>query len=83
MGYSPPASSVRGISQAKILEWVAISSSREGSIDLQEKLIESEKHFWMERMHGAGCGGKDTASMLSQSTPLSPDLHVLADMETL
>jgi len=26
---SPPGSSVRGISQAKILEWVAISSSRE------------------------------------------------------
>ena len=29
LDYSPPASSVRGIFQAKILEWVAISSSRE------------------------------------------------------
>ena len=83
MGCSPLASSVHGISQAKILEWVAISSSREGSIDLLEKLTESEKHFWMEQMHSAGCGGKDTASVISQHTPLSPGLHVLADMETL
>ena len=28
MGYSPPGSSIRGILQAKILEWVAISFSR-------------------------------------------------------
>ena len=28
MDSSPPGSSVRGISQARILEWVAISSSR-------------------------------------------------------
>jgi len=28
MDYSPPASSVHGIFQAKILEWVAISFSR-------------------------------------------------------
>ena len=28
MGYSPPASSVQGILQAQILEWVAMSSSR-------------------------------------------------------
>ena len=27
--YSPPGSSVHGISQARILEWVAISSSRD------------------------------------------------------
>ena len=31
MDYSPPGSSVHGISQARILEWVAISSSRESS----------------------------------------------------
>ena len=31
MDYSPPASSVHGISQAGILEWVAISSSRRSS----------------------------------------------------
>ena len=31
MGYSPPASSVRGISQARILEWVAIFFSRGSS----------------------------------------------------
>ena len=31
MGYSPPGSSVHGISQARILQWVAISSSRGSS----------------------------------------------------
>ena len=31
MDYSPPGSSVRGISQARILEWAAISSSRGSS----------------------------------------------------
>ena len=31
MACSPPGSSVHGISQAKILEWVAISSSRGSS----------------------------------------------------
>jgi len=31
MDYSPPRSSVHGIFQARILEWVAISSSRGSS----------------------------------------------------
>ena len=31
LGCSPPGSSVRGISQARILEWVAISFSRASS----------------------------------------------------
>ena len=31
LGYSPPGSSVHGISQARILEWIAISFSRECS----------------------------------------------------
>ena len=31
MDYSPPSSSLRGISQAKILEWVATSFSRRSS----------------------------------------------------
>ena len=31
MDYSPPGSSVHGISQASILEWVAVSSSRGSS----------------------------------------------------
>ena len=31
MGHSPPGFSVRGISQARVLEWVAISSSRGSS----------------------------------------------------
>ena len=36
MGYSPPGSFVHGISQAGILEWVAISSSR-GSSQLRDR----------------------------------------------
>ena len=36
MDSSPPGSSVHGISQAKILEWVAISSSR-GSSQLRDR----------------------------------------------
>ena len=31
LGYSPPGSSVHGIFQARILQWVAISSSRRSS----------------------------------------------------
>jgi len=39
MGYSPPDSSVHGISQAKILEWIAISFSRGSSqsVGIQSK----------------------------------------------
>ena len=33
MDHSPPGSSVHGIFQVRILEWVAISSSREGPRD--------------------------------------------------
>ena len=36
MDYSPPGSSVHGIFQARILEWVAISSSRESSQPREE-----------------------------------------------
>ena len=36
IGCSPPGSSVHGISQARILEWVAISSSRE-SFQLRDR----------------------------------------------
>ena len=31
MGYNPLGSSIHGISQARVLEWVAISSSRDSS----------------------------------------------------
>ena len=34
MDYSPPGSAVNGISQARILEWVAISSSRSVWLEL-------------------------------------------------
>jgi len=37
LDYSPPGASVHGISQARILEWVAISSSR-GSSDPEIEL---------------------------------------------
>ena len=36
MDYSPPGSSVHGISQARILEWVAMPSSRESSWPVME-----------------------------------------------
>ena len=39
MDYSPPGSSVHGIPQAKILEWVAISFSRESSWPRNQTLI--------------------------------------------
>ena len=39
MGYSPPGSSVHGISQARILEWVAISSSRGSSQDKDQTCV--------------------------------------------
>ena len=38
MDCSPPGSSVRGISQARILEWVAISFSRDGVSVAQKKV---------------------------------------------
>ena len=38
MNCSPPGSSVHGISQTRILEWVAISSSRESTVLLFMKL---------------------------------------------
>ena len=41
MDYSPPGSSVHGIFQAKILEWVAISSSRGSSHPIKLKSLES------------------------------------------
>ena len=37
MGCSPPGSSVRGISQARLPEWVSISSSR-GSSQLRDRI---------------------------------------------
>ena len=37
--YSPPGSSVRGISEARILEWVAISSSRGSSRPKNRTLV--------------------------------------------
>jgi hypothetical protein len=48
MNYSLPGSSIHGISQAKILEWVAISSSMRGSnlhlphLALQENSLSAE-----------------------------------------
>ena len=45
MDYSPPASSVHGISQARILEWVAISSSR-GSCQPRDQTLVSCLLHW-------------------------------------
>ena len=40
MEYSPPGSPIHGIFQARILEWVAISSSREGIFLTQESNLQ-------------------------------------------
>ena len=58
MGYSPPGSSVHGILQAKILEWVAMPSSRvssdsgikSGSPALQAGSLPSEPQGKPQRM---------------------------------
>ena len=47
MGSNPPGSSVHGISQARILEWVAISSSR-GSSQLKDKTCIGSGFFTTE-----------------------------------
>ena len=56
MNHSPPGSSVYGISQASILEWVAISFS----MDLLDSGIEPEAPHWqMESLplsHGESPG---------------------------
>ena len=39
MNYSPPGASVHGILQARILEWVAISSSRKSSLPRDQKHV--------------------------------------------
>ena len=46
MGYSPPASSVHGILQTRILEWVAISFSR-GSSRLRDQTLVSYTGRWI------------------------------------
>ena len=51
MDYSPPGSSVHGISQARILEWAAISSSR-GS-------------FWLRDRNHVSCIGRAGSLPLS------------------
>ena len=47
MDCSPPGSSVHGISQARILEWVAIFSSR-GSSRLRDQTRISDLLHWQE-----------------------------------
>ena len=46
--WSPPGSSVHGIFQARILEWVAISISRNTNISS----VKSLSHVWFLRPHG-------------------------------
>ena len=54
MGYSPPASSVHGISQVRILEWIAISFSREIFLTLGLNL--SLLHWHMDSLSGSHQG---------------------------
>ena len=58
--YSPLDSSVHGISQARILEWVAISSSRESS---RESGMELESP------------ALQTDSILSENPPRKPHIY--------
>ena len=50
VNHSPPGSSVRGISQARILEWVAIPSSRGSSRPRDRTLISHDSCFGRRRV---------------------------------
>ena len=53
MDYSPPGSSVHGISQSRILEWVAISLSRGSSRPgLKPKSLALAKGFFLAKPPG-------------------------------
>ena len=45
MGYSPPGSSIHGIFQARVLEWVAIAFSDQ-AVQLSPKVWASESFTW-------------------------------------
>ena len=49
VGYSPPGSSVLEILQARLLEWVAMHSSRESfqPRDLNLRLLRLRHHWWI------------------------------------
>ena len=75
MDYSPPGSSVRGILQARILEWVAISFSR-GSPQPRDQTWVSfiagsfhEGAFQMAKAEVAGFYGPASALAVSQLPP--------------
>jgi len=61
-GCSPPGSSVHGILQVRILEWVAISLSR-GNREGGRKVLE------VIEICGIGCGDGFTAAKSIQSCP--------------
>ena len=69
MGYSPPVSSVHGIFQAKILEWVAISFSR-GSSQPRDRTQVSHIAGWYFTIWNT----REVLSprVCSDSCPLSP-----------
>ena len=48
MDCGPPGSSVHGIFQARILEWVAISFSRVSSRPRNQNLVSCLLHFWAD-----------------------------------
>ena len=56
MDCSPPGSSVHGVLQARVLEWVTIPSSR-GSLQPSPVHLETEetKHLWACGAAGASC----------------------------
>ena len=62
MDYIPPGSSVLGILQARILEWVAMPSSRGSGLieDLRLKWYFKKGNCLAARYPNVGCTGKYT-----------------------
>ena len=52
MGYSPPGSSVHEVSQARILEWIVISFSRESTCQCRRCRFDP----WVRKIHREGNG---------------------------
>ena len=72
--YSPPASSVHGILQARILEWVAMPSSRESSRPRDQTQVSCITGRWFTNwaMREALMGWRACAQSVERLTPRKP-----------
>ena len=68
MDCSPPGSSVHGIIQARVLEWVAISSPKEAQQRTKKKLKNKKKFFKSIRDSES-----TSTSILKHVVPLTSD----------